>query len=198
MGDAILLAAGPLSSRRGYGQVAPTAPGVVIRERTDEQSVGLAAFRGQLTALAEAVRAQWGIALPTAPRRVEAGRLAFIWMGPERWMVTGPEGEDLEQALRAQLGPFAAITDQSDSRTVLRIQGPRTRDALAKLLPIDLHPRAFQPGDAALTVAAHVNVHLWQLDEAPTYEVAVFRSLADSFHHALCVAAAEYGVDAAA
>jgi methylglutamate dehydrogenase subunit D len=30
---------------------------------------------------------------------------------------------------------------------VLRITSPRVRDALAKGVAIDLHPRAFRPGD---------------------------------------------------
>ena len=58
---------------------------------------------------------------------------------------------------------------------------------------IDLHPRAFGPGDAAVTSVAHVGVHLWQIDAAPTYELAVPRSLAAAFWHWLVESAAEFG-----
>ena len=87
----------------------------------------------------------------------------------------------------------ASITEQSDGRTIIRIAGPRARDALAKGLAVDLHPRAFKPGDTALTQAAHIGLQIWQLDEAPTYEIAVFRGFARSFWQFLLDAAAEYG-----
>ena len=41
-------------------------------------------------------------------------------------------------------------SDQSDSRLVLRLSGPRVRDVLAKGVPVDLHPKAFKPGDVAM------------------------------------------------
>ena len=63
----------------------------------------------------------------------------------------------------------------------IRVSGPKARDALAKGVPIDLHPRAFRSGDAAVTTVAHIGVHLWQLDDTPTYEIAVFRSFARDF-----------------
>jgi heterotetrameric sarcosine oxidase gamma subunit len=77
---------------------------------------------------------------------------------------------------------------------VLRIGGPRARAALAKGCPLDLHPRAFGPGDTAVTAIAHVGVQLWQLDDAPTYELAVPRSMAKSFWTWLSASAAEFGL----
>ena len=59
---------------------------------------------------------------------------------------------------------------------------------------IDLDPRAFAPGDAAVTSIAHVGAHFWQLDAAPTYEFAVFRSYSAAFWEGLVEAAAEFGV----
>ena len=60
--------------------------------------------------------------------------------------------------------------------------------------PIDLHPRAFKTGDAAATLVSHIPVQLWQIDDRPTYEFAVARSLAQSFWHWLEASAAEYGL----
>ena len=68
---------------------------------------------------------------------------------------------------------------------------------LAKGIAIDLHPRAFKPGDVALTIAAHIGVQLWQVDEAPTYEIAVPRSLAKSLWAWLSASAAEFGYEVA-
>jgi sarcosine oxidase subunit gamma len=76
------------------------------------------------------------------------------------------------------------------------VSGPRARDALAKGVHIDLHPRVFTPGDAAITAVAYINVHFWQIDEMPTYDLAMFRSFAVAFSEWLTVAAAEFGVSA--
>jgi len=74
--------------------------------------------------------------------------------------------------------------------------GPKLREALAKILPLDLHARSFAPGDVASTIASHVGATLWRLedaDAAPVFEIAVFRSLAGSFWHTLTDSAAEFG-----
>ena len=71
--------------------------------------------------------------------------------------------------------------NQSDGRCIFRIGGPSAREVLAQGLPIDIDPRVFGPGDTALTLAGHINVHFWQVDLSPVYEFAVPRSFAASF-----------------
>ena len=93
---------------------------------------------------------------------------------------------------------MASVFDLTDSRVVLEVSGPRIRDALAKLLPIDLHPAAFRPGDVAVTVASHIGVTVWQIDDAPRYRLAVARSYSGSFWRSLVAAAAEYGCEVSA
>ena len=75
--------------------------------------------------------------------------------------------------------------------------GPRARDVLQKGVLIDLHPGAFKTGDVAVTPIAHIGTHLWQVDDTPAYEIAVFRSFADAFRHWLEEAGAEFGVEIA-
>jgi methylglutamate dehydrogenase subunit D len=80
---------------------------------------------------------------------------------------------------------------------VLRVSGHKVRDALCKLVPVDLHPRTFRIGDVAVTVAAHIGATLWRLEDEQNgnsvFEIAVYRSLADSFWSALSESAAEFG-----
>ena len=56
---------------------------------------------------------------------------------------------------------------------------------MAKLCALDLHPRAFGPGSCAMTSIAHMNASLVQVDEAPTYDLFVIRSMARSFAEAV-------------
>ena len=123
---------------------------------------------------------------------------AFASAGPDHWLAAADTmpGVAFEQRLRSELAGLASVSDQSDGRTLIRVSGPRARDALAKGVMIDLHPRAFRPGDAAVSTIGHIGVHFWQLDDLPTYEFVVFRSLAADFWHWLVDAASEFGVKA--
>ncbi len=171
--------------------------GVTVAPRNAYALASVLAHKGRIEALARRVSEVYGINLPREPRRASAGPTAFVWSGPGQWLAVteGVGGPAFEGRLRERLPGLASVSDQSDGRAVIRISGPRARDMLAKGLPIDLHPRAFAPGHAAVTLAAHVGVHIWQLDAVPTYEIAVFRSYAASFWDWLMEAGAESGID---
>ncbi len=171
-------------------------PGLVLRECDGLQVVSVASRRGQDGAVAAAVRNGWGVELPTAPRAVEVGGVAFLWSGVGQWLaVAAADAPALEPALRAACGPAASLTAQGDGRAVLRIAGPAARDVLATLVAIDLHPRAFRAGHVALTLANHVGVQLRQLDEAPTYELMAARGYGASVFEAVLEAGMRYGVE---
>jgi sarcosine oxidase subunit gamma len=72
-------------------------------------------------------------------------------------------GSEFAATLMKDLNGVASVADQSDAYVLIRLSGERVRDALAKLIPIDIHPRAFTVGDAATTVAALIGVTLWRL-----------------------------------
>jgi sarcosine oxidase subunit gamma len=153
-----------------------------------------AAAKGKKDELQNAIRAAYGVELPSGAGRVEGNGIAFVWAGPDHWLAVAERGvsRDLEAELKSRLAGIASVVDQSDGRIVVRISGPHARDVLAKGVPIDLHPRAFSPGSVVITHASHIGVILWQTDDAPTYEAALFRSYADSFTHWLFEAAAEF------
>ena len=177
----------------------PATVGVTMTERSGLDIVTVAAHRGQDVAVAAAVRDAFGLELPATPRRIGDGRLAFLWAGDARWTAVSEAGDDrLETMLRDRLGGLAAITGQSDGRVVLRISGPSAREVLGKAVAIDLHPRAFRPGDVALTPAFHIAAQVWQVDHVPTYDLSVARSYAGSLAAWLIAAAEEYGVDVTA
>jgi methylglutamate dehydrogenase subunit D len=182
-----------------HGQRA-AAPGVTLGECRYRGVVSLIARKGMAAAIVEAARAAYGVALPLTPRCEGSGALTFIWAGPERWLVIAEKqsSEALAQSLASVFAGLAAIAEQGDGRTIIRISGPRARDVLAKILAIDLHPRAFRPGDTAITGAAHIEVQIWQIDDAPRYEIALFRGFAGSFWHWLVESAAAYGYEVVA
>lgn len=180
-----------------HGAVRPA--GVAVWERPELALASVLARRGSEAALAAKVAEAFNVALPATPRHARTGPIAFAWTGPGHWLaiVEKESGHRFEARLRSALGPLASISDQSDGKAVIRLAGPRARATLAKGLPVDLDPAAFQPGSALVSAIAHIGVHLWQVDDAPTYDIAVARSYAPSLWHWLAASAAEFGLTVA-
>jgi methylglutamate dehydrogenase subunit D len=198
-----------LSPRSGLDQLlqpgshgaATGEPGVMIALRSDLALALVMARKGKTEDLRRRVSDRLGATLPmTTKRAEESGSVNFaspnfIWAGPGRWLAgtSSQTAAALETMLRRELFGLASVTNQTDGRCVFRVGGPRARDVLASGVPVDIDPRVFGPGDAALTLAGHIHVHFWQIDTAPTYEFAVPRSFAASFCEWLLAASAKYG-----
>ncbi|GBU18757.1 MULTISPECIES: sarcosine oxidase subunit gamma family protein [Methylobacterium] len=169
-------------------------PGVILDLR---EGIGLATIilaDGQDEALARALSERFGFAPPAPGAAAFASGRGLVWAGPGQWLAVAPSRADLAGFGEALAG-LAAVTDQSDSRAVVRVSGPQARTALSKGVGVDLHPRAFRAGSAAGTGISHIVAQIWQLDDAPTYELAVPRSFAGSFWGWLTESAAEYGCE---
>jgi methylglutamate dehydrogenase subunit D len=192
----------PRSPFENIPAVPATGSGVTVLDRDGLGLATVLARKSQTAALRLCVRAVLGVELPRGPRYVATESVAFAGTGREAWLAICQSGSNgFASSLSDTLQGLASVSDQSDGYAVLRLTGPRLRDTLSKILPIDLHPRALKAGDVATTVASHMGATLWRLDDAycgsPVFEIAVFRSLAASFWHALSTAAAEFGLSAA-
>ncbi len=168
---------------------------ITIEVLDDLTLASIASAKGKASEVKAAIQAAFGVTLPVAPERVTGNGIAFIWHGPDQWLAIANRGNamrDLEVELKAVLAGLAAVVDQSDGRAVLRVSGPRVRDVLAKGVAIDLDPRAFKSNGVAITQASHIGIVLWQVSDAPAFEIAMFRSFADSFATWLTHSAAEY------
>jgi sarcosine oxidase subunit gamma len=91
------------------------------------------------------------------------------------------------------------VTDVSESRTVITLSGPAARDVLARGISLDLHARAFGPGQCAQTSLSRVNVLLHQTDNdgstgAPSYEIYVLKSFSDYLWRWLGLIAEDFGM----
>jgi methylglutamate dehydrogenase subunit D len=173
------------------------APGVTIAERQNLGLATVAARKGQNAALKSAVAEAYGAALPDGSRVAQGLQVSFIGYGPGQWLAVSESlaGEALASDLAQRLKGLASISDQHGGRTVLRLSGPCARDVLAKGLPIDLHPRASGPDSAATSTISLMGVQLWQVDDAPSYDIALFRSVSESFWRWLTSSAAEFGYE---
>lgn len=166
-----------------------------VELREDLSMASITAGKGKVADVRAAMQSAYALDLPDTARRVEGNGICVIWHGPDQWIAMaerGANGRDLERELMPLLAGLAAVVDQSDGRAVVRVSGTRIRDVLAKGIPVDLHPRAFASNGVAITHASHIGIILWQTDAAPVYEIAMFRSFADSFAGWLMHSAAEF------
>ncbi len=150
-----------------------------------------------------------GSALPLEPgTSARSGDFRVLWLGPDEWLVVGPDGSasELEARLRTAAGEEpASVVDVSAQRTTLLVAGPRARDLLAHGCSLDLHPRVFGEGRCAQTMLARAQVVLLSLadtdrpgagapdgPDGPAYWIMVRSSFAGYLADWLLDAATEY------
>ena len=153
--------------------------GVHVRLRPPSPIVSVLARKGQDLSR--------DLGISDGPRQSRHDDATVLGIGPGRWLFLGLGIDQL-----SQLVGRASLADHSDGYAVFEIWGPDARSALAKGVPLDLHPGAFTD-DVAVTVIAHIGAIVWQC--APDrFAIAVFRSYAGSFWHWLAASAAEFGL----
>ena len=185
----------PQFSPGRFGRAGPE-PGLLVTELIDFELASVQARAGQEASAAAAVAQAFGACLPDAPGIVAGSDMSFIWSGRGHWLaLSRPTGTGIEARLADPLQGLVAVCDQSDSRIMLEVRGPKVREVLAKGVSLDLHSSVFRMGDAALTSVSHMSLQFWQTDEAPAYRLLVARSYFQSFWRWLASAAAEYGVE---
>jgi sarcosine oxidase subunit gamma len=171
-------------------------PGVSFSERPVLAIWQISAWRAaDVLPLRAALSEQLGLTLPEGPAASE-GNVALFHVAPRRWWLVLAEdrSRDLGARLAAAVNGRAALTELSHARAVLRLSGPASRSVLQKLCRIDLHPRALPAGRVAQTPLGQVAALVHALDDEPSFDLYLPRSLAYSGAESLIDAAAEFGV----
>ena len=152
---------------------------------------GIATVMARKGVSAEQVGKALGLELSAGPAAVIEGTMVALGTGPGTWLVMDEAaGYDFADRLQERLSGLASVSDQSSGYVIQRLSGLGARTVLQRGASIDFHPDVFQTGSVATTVIAHIGVTIWQVDDSPTFDVAVFRSLSSSFQHWLKEAAA--------
>lgn len=158
---------------------------------TERPDIGIATIMARKNVTLGSIGSALGIFPPAGPTRRSHDGTALLGTGPGAWLALREQPEThWASKLATTLADLASVSDQSGGYSVLRITGHQARHIMQRGAFIDLHPDVFKAGDVATTVISHVGVTLWQLDDAPTFEVATFRSYAFSFKRWLTAAAA--------
>ncbi len=157
MGNSGLTAVSPLDGyARGFD-------GVELKEAAGLGDglgiVSLALPLGGEDAAAAAIQAAFGIKMPPVGKAAadSDGTYWLLRMGSDQLFVIFPHaGAGAEKAVAQKLAGTVYSTDQSDNWVAMELSGPRARQVLERICPIDLHPQAFAEGDVARTTMEHL------------------------------------------
>ncbi|WP_419913224.1 sarcosine oxidase subunit gamma [Hoeflea sp.] len=165
--------------------------GIEIAEVLDLAIVSIATPQGREAELASAVSEAYGIALPAVGTSIKAGsaEIRFLGLQPGQCFSVFERQDDRPvETITRKLSDSGYFTDQSDSWAVLRLSGERSREALERICPLDLHPGKFEPGAVARTAMEHLGVIILR-DEDNAFMLFSARSSAPSFLHAVITSA---------
>jgi sarcosine oxidase subunit gamma len=138
-----------------------------------------------------------GLRPPMEPNPTASeGPLTIFSIAPETWLAvrTAADVRDLATRLEQLLSAnIATVVDSGAGRRALRLAGSKSRDVLAKLLPLDLAPSRFPVGACAQSVMAHTGV-LVHAVAADAFDIFVSRSFAQYLAEVIVDASLEFGI----
>jgi sarcosine oxidase subunit gamma len=163
-------------------------------------TVGMINLRGQVddAAFVEICGRIVGLPLPILPNRfVSAGGRHCLWQGPDEWLIIDADNEpdNLACSLDAALADIHhAVTDVSGNRVTLRLSGNGAIELLSAGCSLDLGIDALPRGTVVQTILARTPVTIMRLDDVPTFDLLVRRSLAQYLQAWLVNAAGSVGI----
>ncbi len=156
----------------------PLTIGSVTLSEEDAGAIhSISPLKGKQKMLSEALKAAHGMVYPSANRATGKAGARAIWFGPAHAMLVGPAPD-------AALAKNAAIVDQSDAWTVVRLEGADVEDVLARVVPVDLRKVHFKRGHTARTLLFHMTASITRVGEN-AFQIMVFRSVAETLVHDL-------------
>jgi len=130
-------------------------------------------------AVRAAAEAALGAAIPSvACRAAGNGEWAALWLGPDEWLLLGPESQAaaVPAALATALAELPhSLVDVSHRQSALSVRGPEATRLLASGCPLDLDATAFPIDMCTRTVLAKAEVVLWRIGEQ-AFRIEVSRS----------------------
>ena len=140
-------------------------PAIRIREVRGQFLAQLSVLAKVDGALDAQIRSVLGIGLPTTVNSQSVAERAKIKrIAPDQYWIDTSDAEPVERLAQA-LPASCALTELSQSRVRVVLEGPMVRTMLAKGISIDLHPDVFRAGDFALTALHHTTVLLERCGE---------------------------------
>jgi sarcosine oxidase subunit gamma len=165
--------------------------GVAVSEVTDMSLVMAAIPKGTLANVESAIKKSCGLLIPEIQKSSESpdSSITFWRLQNNQVLVFfAYEGNDAESYLKSKLNAPVYLTDQSDTWAMIRVKGPRSRDILERICPINIDKDVFTVGSVSRTVMEHIGTIIYR-DEDDSYILLTMRSFGRSMIHAIEVSA---------
>ncbi|MEM7069537.1 MAG: sarcosine oxidase subunit gamma [Pseudomonadota bacterium] len=149
--------------------------GVTLTPTENCERISLRAEDKAVSALGKAA----GVALPKkAGTTAVKGDLVAMWIGPDEWFITAPDGTGLEGKLnKVKTGLYSAVS-VNHRNTAIDVSGTNAVAALNSGCPRDLSLKAFPVGTCSRTVMGKAEIILWRTGEN-AFRVECWRSFSD-------------------
>lgn len=156
---------------------------VSISEVTNRAIVSIAIPLGGEVALAEAFSKAYGAEIPKLGYSTTADLENSKFLGMQQdlmFYVFDCEQPNALKSIKDKLGGCGHLTDQSDSWVMLMVSGLKSREALARICPVNLHPDIFSEDRVVRTLMEHLGVVIFR-DGPDSFVLLAPRSSAESF-----------------
>ncbi len=160
---------------------------VQLRELQSLAIVSLAMPQGGEDKCANSVKDAWGCAVPGNGRYVQSkdGFTRIIRTQPDQlFALFDHEGDDARNLVHDLTRGAFWTTEQTDVWCALQLSGATSREILARICSLDLHPGVFASDHAARTTMEHLGAIILRSNE-DEFVLLSARSSAKSFLHAI-------------
>lgn len=154
-----------------------TAGAITLTEEPFVPLTSLMPYRGRAMALSDALEAAHGLKLPSVNRSSAKGGISLLWFGRGQYLLVGAQPDPA-------LAGHAAVVDQSDAWTRVRLDGAGAESVLARLLPVDVRATTFKRGHTMRSPLEHMMASVTRTG-SETFSIMVFRSMAATIVHDL-------------
>jgi len=135
-----------------------------------------------------------GLSFPSSLKSTSNSNTRILWIGPNNWLVFSSVLELLEKEKNQFNEADFAITDISQSRTIIELEGNLVNEVLKKGCPLDIN--SLKDGDCANSVYNGINITIDFISESPNkVRILGLRSYGESLHHSVTDACLEFGYD---
>ena len=136
-----------------------------------------------------------GLSFPSSLKSTSNSNTRILWIGPNNWLVFSSVLDLLEKEKNQFNEAEFAITDISNSRTIIELEGNLVNEVLKKGCPLDIN--SLKAGDCANSVYNGINITIDFISESPKkVRILGLRSYGESLHHSVTDACLEFGYDA--
>ena len=136
-----------------------------------------------------------GLSFPSSLNSTSNTNTRILWLGPNNWLIFSSVLDLIEKEKDQFNDTDFAITNISDSRTIIQLEGILVNDVLKKGCPLDIN--SLKEGDCANSVYNGINITIDFISDNPKIvRISGLRSFGESLYHSITDACLEFGYKA--